>query len=328
MTKDPSAVDDRFRSLLQKAVRRGHPELICTVSALIENLNIHSRAWFEKRAAFIVFSECWPLGREMVFTKRFPSKVAALIRVARAHKARDATGLGLLAYAFAKGDASVLNPSMDDRSVKLIAKAIRHPVDFWEWVSAQSADQKCRVLVANAGRYREGGRPHDKAVVQAAAFLAVSSPLPDPTPAPAADAPFPHWVVFDRHTSEGKRALRDVARDLHIPLPQLEWCFYFFEGAAANALPDPVPEEVKQQRWDRFMALQQQISADRLQAKIGRTIEILIDSVDEQGAIGRSSADAPEIDGKVYLDGITDLNPGDFVEAEVTGADEYDLWAG
>jgi len=240
MPKDPSAVDDRFRSLLQKAVRRGHPELICTVSALIENLNIHSRAWFEKRAAFIVFSECWPLGREMVFTKRFPSKVAALIRVARAHKARDAAGLGLLAYAFAKGDASVLNQSIDDRSVKLIAKATRHPADFWEWVSAQGADQRCQALVANAGRYREGGRPHDKAVVQAAAFLAVSSPLSDPTPAPAADAPFPHWVVFDRHTSEGKRALRDVARDLHIPLPQLEWCFYYFEGAAANAeAPSP-----------------------------------------------------------------------------------------
>jgi hypothetical protein len=176
----------------------------------------------------------------MVFTKRFPSKVAALMRVARAHKARDATGLGLLAYAFAKGDASVLNQSIDDRPVKLIAKAIRHPADFWEWVSAQGADQRCRALVANAGRYREGGRPHDKAVVQAAAFLAVSSPLPEPTPAPAADAPFPHWVVFDRHTSEGKRALRDVARDLHIPLPQLEWCFYYFEGAAANAeAPSP-----------------------------------------------------------------------------------------
>jgi hypothetical protein len=240
MPKDPSAVDDRFRSLLQKAVRRGHSELICTISALIENLNIHSRAWFEKRAAFIVFSECWPLGREMVFTKRFPSKVAALIRVARAHKARDATGLGFLAYALAKGDTSVLDQSADDRAVKLIAKAIRHPADFWEWVSTQGTDQRCQALIANAGRYREGGRPHDKAVVQAAAFLAVSSPLPDPTPAPAADAPFPHWVVFDRHTSEGKRALRDVARDLHIPLPQLEWCFYYFEGAAANAeAPSP-----------------------------------------------------------------------------------------
>ena len=76
------------------------------------------------------------------------------------------------------------------------------------------------------------------------------------------------------------------------------------------------------------MALQQEISERKLQDKIGSTIEILIDSVDEAGAIGRSSADAPEIDGKVFLDGITDLNPGDFVEAEVSGADEYDLWVG
>ena len=76
------------------------------------------------------------------------------------------------------------------------------------------------------------------------------------------------------------------------------------------------------------MELQQQISAAKLQAKIGKTVEILIDSVDEQGAIGRSSADAPEIDGKVYLDGVEGLQPGDFVEAQVTAADDYDLWAG
>ncbi|PLW81959.1 30S ribosomal protein S12 methylthiotransferase RimO [Kineobactrum sediminis] len=107
-------------------------------------------------------------------------------------------------------------------------------------------------------------------------------------------------------------------------------CFQYspVAGAPANELPDQVPEEIKQARWDEFMALQQQISANKLQAKIGRTIEILIDEVDEDGAIGRSTADAPEIDGKVYLDGITDLRPGDFVEAEVTAADDYDLWAG
>ncbi len=107
-------------------------------------------------------------------------------------------------------------------------------------------------------------------------------------------------------------------------------CFQYspVKGASANDLPDHVPEELKQERWERFMALQQEISAARLQAKVGRTIEILVDSVDEQGAVGRSSADAPEIDGRVFLDGHTDLNPGDFVEAEVTAADEYDLWAG
>ena len=107
-------------------------------------------------------------------------------------------------------------------------------------------------------------------------------------------------------------------------------CFQYspVAGAAANDLPDHVPDEVKQERWDRFMALQQTISADKLQAKIGKEIEILIDQVDEQGAVGRSTADAPEIDGKVYLDGATDLQPGDFVSAQVTHADDYDLWAG
>ena len=107
-------------------------------------------------------------------------------------------------------------------------------------------------------------------------------------------------------------------------------CFQYspVAGAAANDLPNHVPDEIKQERWDRFMALQQTISADKLQAKIGKEIEILIDQVDEQGAVGRSTADAPEIDGKVYLDGATDLQPGDFVSAQVTHADDYDLWAG
>jgi len=105
-------------------------------------------------------------------------------------------------------------------------------------------------------------------------------------------------------------------------------CFKYspVKGASANALPNPIPEDIKQQRWDQFMALQQQISQQKLQDKVGKTIEILIDEVNSEGAVGRSSADAPEIDGKVYLDGVTDLSPGDFVEAQVTAADEYDLW--
>jgi ribosomal protein S12 methylthiotransferase len=107
-------------------------------------------------------------------------------------------------------------------------------------------------------------------------------------------------------------------------------CFQYspVEGARANALPDHVPEEIKQHRWEQFMEVQQRISAEKLQAKVGKTLEILIDEVDKHGAVGRSSADAPEIDGKVYLEGAVELNPGDFVEAEITAADEYDLWAG
>ena len=134
-------------------------------------------------------------------------------------------------------------------------------------------------------------------------------------------------VGFPGETDAEFETLLDFLREAQL---DRVGCFQYspVAGAAANALPDHVPEELKQERWERFMALQQEISARKLQDKIGRTIEILIDSVDEAGAIGRSSADAPEIDGKVFLDGITDLSPGDFVEAEVSGADEYDLWAG
>ena len=107
-------------------------------------------------------------------------------------------------------------------------------------------------------------------------------------------------------------------------------CFQYspVKGAKANDLPNPVADELKQERWERFMALQQDISAAKLQTKIGKTIEILIDEVDADGAVGRSSADAPEIDGRVFLEGAIELSPGDFVEAEVTAADDYDLWAG
>jgi hypothetical protein len=246
--KDPSSVDDRYRSLLQKAVRRGHSELVFTASALIESQGIHTDAWFEKRAAFIVFGECWPLGGEILFTRKFHSKVANLVRVARAIKYRDATGLGFLAYALAQGDSTVLTRSPDDRPVRMIAKAIQRPADYWEWISTQTQDAAAAALIANARRFRDGGRPHDKAVVKAAAYLSLSASPPAPASATARESVFPYWVVFDRHTSEGKRVLRDVARDLHIALPRLEWSFYYFEGAVANS-DGPSPWWQRYCRW-------------------------------------------------------------------------------
>jgi ribosomal protein S12 methylthiotransferase len=106
-------------------------------------------------------------------------------------------------------------------------------------------------------------------------------------------------------------------------------CFQYspVEGASANLLDNHVPDDVKQDRWDRFMAHQQAISTARLQLKIGKEIEVLVDEIDEDGAIGRCFADAPEIDGIVYIDSDQDLKPGDKVWCRVTNADEYDLWA-
>jgi ribosomal protein S12 methylthiotransferase len=99
------------------------------------------------------------------------------------------------------------------------------------------------------------------------------------------------------------------------------------EGAAANALPDPVQEEVKEERYARLMELTARISAAKLQAKIGRTLDVIIDAVDEEGgATGRSKADAPEIDGEVHLRDAGHLAMGDIVRVEIEDADEHDLF--
>ena len=106
-------------------------------------------------------------------------------------------------------------------------------------------------------------------------------------------------------------------------------CFQYenVRGARSNDLPDHVPDEVKQDRWDRFMAKAQAISEAKLQAKVGRRIEVLVDAVDADGATCRTRADAPEIDGNLFIDeGFETLAPGDLVTVEVDEASDYDLW--
>jgi ribosomal protein S12 methylthiotransferase len=99
-------------------------------------------------------------------------------------------------------------------------------------------------------------------------------------------------------------------------------------GARANELPDPVPEDVKQERLARFMALQAEISAEKLERKVGSIRKVLVDVIDGELAIGRSSADAPEIDGLVQIQNGAEagLRPGQFVDVEIMGSDEHDLF--
>jgi ribosomal protein S12 methylthiotransferase len=106
-------------------------------------------------------------------------------------------------------------------------------------------------------------------------------------------------------------------------------CFKYenVTGAASSALPNHVPEEVKEERWHRFMALQAELSDARSKSVIGMTIEVLIDEVDQDGAVGRSKADAPEIDGEVFIADAEGVKPGDLIQARVTAGDQADLWA-
>ncbi|MPZ42959.1 MAG: 30S ribosomal protein S12 methylthiotransferase RimO [Betaproteobacteria bacterium] len=106
-------------------------------------------------------------------------------------------------------------------------------------------------------------------------------------------------------------------------------CFAYspVDGAAANALPDPVPEAVKEERRSRFMRVQAQISAQRLKAKVGSTFSVLVDAIEGGRVIARSHADAPEIDGTVIVSGARNARVGDLLEVRITRAGPHDLWA-
>ena len=107
-------------------------------------------------------------------------------------------------------------------------------------------------------------------------------------------------------------------------------CFKFspVEGAPATEMANQVPEDVKEERFHRFMQLQQEISAERLKQKIGQTLDVIVDEIDDEGIIGRTKADAPEVDGLVYIENLsgTPVKVGEFIKVTITHSDEYDLW--
>ena len=133
-------------------------------------------------------------------------------------------------------------------------------------------------------------------------------------------------VGFPGETEEDFGMLLDWLTEARLPRVG---CFKYenVEGAPANALPGHVPEEVKAERFARLMEHQQAISAEVLAARVGKTIEVMVDTVDDEGAIARSHWDAPEIDGNVFMEAATPLTPGDRLMVTVEDASEYDLWA-
>jgi hypothetical protein len=245
MVQRQPEIEMRYRSLLQKAVRRGHSDLVLTTSALLESLSARERKWYRTRTAIIAFEECWPLGSELIFNRKFYSKVAALIKVTQSRKCREAAGLGYLTNAYCEGDAKVLNGASDDKHIKILANAVKRPDDFWQWIETHEKSEKQAAITENAVRFKHEGSSRDKAVIQAAAYLAVTKTLPPHIKQPPPEEAFPYWIVFDKHTPEGKLVLRDIARDLHIPAPQLEWSFFYFEGAQTNG-------EIPSKWWDRI----------------------------------------------------------------------------
>lgn len=134
-------------------------------------------------------------------------------------------------------------------------------------------------------------------------------------------------VGFPGETEEDFQMLLDFLKEAQL---DRVGCFKFspVEGAPATEMADQVPEEVKEERFHRFMQLQQEISAERLKQKIGRMLDVIVDEIDDEGIIGRTKADAPEIDGLVYIENLSGapVKVGEFIKVTITHSDEYDLW--
>jgi ribosomal protein S12 methylthiotransferase len=132
-------------------------------------------------------------------------------------------------------------------------------------------------------------------------------------------------VGFPGETEDDFQQLLDF---LHEAQLDRVGCFKYspVEGATANALPDPVADEIKQERWERFMQTQASISAARLQRKVGSVQQVIVDTEEAERYVGRGTADAPEIDGCVYIKKNKAAQPGDIVSVSIDKADDYDLY--
>lgn len=134
-------------------------------------------------------------------------------------------------------------------------------------------------------------------------------------------------VGFPGETEEDFQMLLDFLKEAQL---DRVGCFKFspVEGAPATEMANQVPEDVKEERFHRFMQLQQEISAERLKQKIGQTLDVIVDEINDEGIIGRTKADAPEVDGLVYIENLsgTPVKVGEFIKVTITHSDEYDLW--
>lgn len=209
------------------------------------------RAWLRQRIPVIVYEECWPLATHIEFPLKLPDAIRDLTAVARSEKAKDAAGLGSLAYAYSQRDTSIqAEPGIDSQALRTVAKAIEEPEKFWAWLEPQCERENQSVFVSVTRQaHRKGGWPWDRAFMLAAAYLAVTGPIAEINISPNEPSEeFPFWIALDKHTSEGKRALRQVAQEFNVPASQLLWASFYCESALTNKCIES-PWWTAERRW-------------------------------------------------------------------------------
>lgn len=235
LKKPKASTDPRIRSLLQKAVRRGADRVVSNAIGRIVDLG--DQAWLRSRTAVITFEEAWPLAQDLELTKDQESKTSALLRVTRSTKQKDAAGLGALSFAFHEGEQSMLDLVPSTRALRILSEALDRPNAYFDWAISQCSSEDCRQIVTAARKYLPAATwGWDKATILAAAFLATSHHIPPVKSAHPSTSMFPYWVALDKHTPQGKEALRRIADANKVGYRQLIWAGFYCESSVVNVL--------------------------------------------------------------------------------------------
>lgn len=243
-----ASTDPRLRSLLQKAVRRGYVDIVDATARRLFILG--DKTWLRSRAVVITFEECWPLAERLALEQGESTKIRSLVDAAIAEKQKDAAGLGSLAYAYHEGDKSVERYVDDPRSVRIVAEALSRPEEFFNWVLSQAKDDRGTRVALTAKKYLAAATwEWDKTCILAGALLACTKGVPSINFCEAPDRViFPYWVALDKHTPEGKEALRKISTRLGATYRQIIWASFYCESAATNAL-SPSPWWEAERAW-------------------------------------------------------------------------------
>lgn len=225
------------RSLLQKAVRRG--AVAIAEKAAIHLIQKGETTWLKNRLGVIVFEEAWACVSKLDFTTNEGLLLNQYKDLASSSKNKNAAGLGSLAYEFSRGAEGVLvKGAPENRHIKIIAEAIRRPVDFWHWARQFKPGREGLDFLDKAEvGFKLAGWPWDKAFALASAYLFVSGEVPKITTSSVQGSmEFPFWVAIDKHTPAGKIALSKCSEKFNLSKTTIGWIQFYLESARCENL--------------------------------------------------------------------------------------------
>jgi len=243
-------IDATIRSLLQKAVRRGAPD-IAEKAAIYLILNKQG-LWLKNRLGTITFEESWGYTSKISFNKTEKNLINQYKALCTLSKNKNAAGLGSLAYELSKGDKSALQKEENlNRHIKIVKEAINRPKDFWNWAKSENRNNsEANIFLDKAETgYNLAGWPWDKAFSLASAYLILTSNPPELIHYPSTETlNFPFWTAIDKHTPKGKTAIKKCSEKLNINHETLGWIQFYFESAKTKNLQESIWWE-KEKNW-------------------------------------------------------------------------------